>query len=133
MPAAAKLGRRPVDGRMQLTPKDYRRDAAATFGSAKRVPKRTTAAAKLAKQQLAPLGGGTGLHAPESTTHQVGNAPEGFGKYIGWSEKDQQLALVVFLNAGDSSGVAIQGVRATDRMEIVSAVGNASFSDETKN
>jgi hypothetical protein len=76
---------------------------------------------------------GGGLKTPESTTQQVGQAPDGFGKYIQWAPGDQALALMVFLNTADSTGVAVLGVNKTDTIELVSAAGNASFSEGTAN
>jgi hypothetical protein len=105
----------------------------AAFGAAKRVPRRATAAARVAEQQRAPVRGKPTLHPPASTTVQVGEAPDGFGKWINWNDPDEQLALVVFLNAADSLGVMVHNVRATDRIQIVAATGLASFSETTKN
>jgi hypothetical protein len=133
MNAVAAQPRSTDDGRVALTPQQYRRAAAAKYGPAKRLPKRDTVAAAVAAQQLAPRRGTPALHAPASTTQQVGAAPNGFGKYIGWAAGDEQLALVIFLNAGDPTGVAIQGVKATDRIQFVAAAGSASFAEETKN
>jgi hypothetical protein len=74
-----------------------------------------------------------GITTPTSKTMQVGEAPEGFGKYVMWSDEDSQLALVVFLNAGDPMGVGVLGVKATDKVQFVAAVGHASFSESTEN
>lgn len=102
----------------------------AAFGKPTLVPRDTTAAAKVAKAHLK---SGAGLKVPASQTQRVGAAPEGFGKYVMWSEKDPQLALMVFLNAGDSLGVGVLGVKTTDRIQFVASVGHASFAEETEN
>ena len=70
---------------------------------------------------------------PKSTVTMIGTAPNGFGKSVSWAPEDAGLAVVVFLNAGDLYGVSIQGVKATDTIEFVSAIGIASFAEETEN
>jgi hypothetical protein len=50
-----------------------------------------------------------------------------------WHPDDAGLAVVVFLSAADYLGVMISGVRATDTIEFVDAVGIASFAEETEN
>ena len=106
--------------------------AVASFGEPRRVPVAQTPAAKLANSGLAPEGGGR-LKVPASVTHQVGDPPAGFGKWIDWSPKDPELALVAFLNAADPSGVAIRGVRPNDRVTLVAASGHASFAEKIEN
>jgi hypothetical protein len=75
-----------------------------------------------------------GRPKPKSTLITIGEGvPEGFGKQLNWDPADAGLAAVVFLNAGDHLGVMISGVKRTDTIEIVSAVGIASFSEDTEN
>lgn len=94
------------------------------YGSKVLLPASKTIAARLSKP---------GVTEPKSDIVVVGKAPDGFGKQILWHPDDAGLAVVVFLNAGDSLGVMISGVRKTDSIEFVSATGIASFAEETKN
>jgi hypothetical protein len=70
---------------------------------------------------------------PKSEIITVGEQPEGFGKQVVWDPADAGLALVIFINAADSLGVMISGVKATDTIDIVSANGIASFAEDTEN
>lgn len=70
---------------------------------------------------------------PKSSLVVVGEVPEGFGNWVQWSPEDAGLALLAFVAAGDLGGIMIQGVKATDTIEFVSADGIASFSEETNN
>lgn len=70
---------------------------------------------------------------PKSNVTVVGDAPDGFGKTVNWAPDDDKLALIVFLNAADMMGVMISGVTKFDTIRFVSAVGIASFSEDTEN
>ncbi len=56
--------------------------------------------------------------------------PPGFGHGFDW-DRAEDVTLVMFINAADSTGVSINGVQAGDKVRIVSAVGNASFSESS--
>ena len=68
--------------------------------------------------------------SPGNTVVAVGDAPEGFGKIFTWDRKDDEILLVVFINAADSLGISIDGIRNDDIVEITSAAGIASFSED---
>ena len=63
----------------------------------------------------------------------VGNPPEGFGPVVEWLPDQEVAAVVLWLNAADQFGAMISGVTKFDTIEIVSATGSASFSEDTKN
>ncbi|MFF1818157.1 hypothetical protein ACFVWG_12730 [Kribbella sp. NPDC058245] len=67
-----------------------------------------------------------------AVVNTVGVQPEGFGKSVSWRGEDD-LAVVAFINPADDLGVAIQGVRDQDTIQMISATGSASFDEETKN
>ncbi len=94
------------------------------FGPLKILPASKTIAARFAKP---------GASKPKSNVTTIGEAPDGFGKTLNWDNDDQKLAVIVFLNAGDPLGVMISGVKKTDTIQFVSATGNASFAEDTKN
>jgi hypothetical protein len=69
-----------------------------------------------------------------STVTTVGGGlPTGFGKGFTWDRADNEILLVAFINAADPLGVSIDGVQAGDRVQILSASGVASFSEDTGN
>lgn len=92
-------------------------------------PKTVLPASKTIATKLAPIG----APKPKSTLITIGEAPDGFGKVVVWNPDDKEIAVVAFLNAGDSSGVMISGAKPTDTIEIVNATGIASFAEETEN
>lgn len=63
----------------------------------------------------------------------AGTPPEGFGPVVEWLPNQEIAAVVLWLNAADRFGAMISGVTKFDTIEIISAVGSASFSEETKN
>jgi hypothetical protein len=63
----------------------------------------------------------------------VGNAPNGFGTEFDWDRTDPQVLLAVFVNAADSLGVSITGLKQGDQIQVTSAAGVASFSQDTGN
>jgi hypothetical protein len=63
----------------------------------------------------------------------VGDAPEGFGSGFSWDRKEDQALLVIFINAADFLGVSIEGLEPWDSIEITSAAGIASFSEDNGN
>jgi hypothetical protein len=111
-------------GRLAATQKTFEKRSVQAFG-----PKRVISA----DQTIAARLSAPGVVKPKSKVVQLGEAPDGFGKYIIWDPADSALALVVFLSAADFLGVMISGVRRTDTIEFVSATGLASFSEDTKN
>lgn len=71
--------------------------------------------------------------APPSQSNivQVGNQPDGFGSGFIWGREENEAFLVVFLNAGDSMGISIDGLEPWDNVEVISATGLASFSESS--
>jgi hypothetical protein len=59
--------------------------------------------------------------------------PTGFGKGFTWDRKDDEVLLVVFVNAADPLGISIDGLHANDTIEILSASGLASFTKDKGN
>jgi hypothetical protein len=117
------------NGHLAVTPGLYVATAA-TLGTVRTVPPTETIAARVATGPAQDRPPGSTM--PSSSVVQVGEAPDGFGKLVAWSDQDAELALVVFLNTADPLGVAIQGVKATDTMQLVSATGLASFGQDTE-
>jgi hypothetical protein len=111
-------------GSLDTTLKTFEQRNLEVFGAKRQVPDEHVVARLLTKP---------GEKTPKSTVVQVGEAPEGFGKYIAWDADDSGLAAVVYLSAADYLGVAITGVKRTDTIEFVSMVGLASFDEDTKN
>jgi hypothetical protein len=73
------------------------------------------------------------LSGAKSIPEVIGSAPKEFGQTLFWQPEDEGLALVVFVNPADSLGIMIGGVTRGDTVEVVSASGIASFSEDTKN
>ena len=63
----------------------------------------------------------------------VGKHPQGFGKTFIWDRADDQILLVLFINAADDMGISVLGVQQNDVIEITSAAGIASFSEDKGN
>ncbi|MES0000958.1 hypothetical protein NKJ90_19495 [Mesorhizobium sp. M0051] len=63
----------------------------------------------------------------------IGDAPKGFGQTLPWDPADEELAVVAFVNPADVLGILITGVTKGDTIEVVSASGIASYSEDTKN
>jgi hypothetical protein len=70
-----------------------------------------------------------------STLTTVGGEglPPGFGKGFTWDRVDNEVLLVMFINAADPLGISIEGVRAGDQVQILAASGVASFSEDKGN
>jgi hypothetical protein len=111
-------------GQVDASRSAYVQQNVALFGPETHLPASKTIAGRLAKP---------GATQPKSSVVVVGEAPDGFGKQVLWHPDDAGLAVVAFLNAADFLGVMISGVRATDTIEFVHAVGIASFAEETEN
>ena len=81
-------------------------------------------------------GGGAELTAAaptqRSTVDAVPGQPPGFGQVISWVG-DEDLAVVAFVTASQPFGVGVSGVTDGDTFELVNAVGNATFDQETDN
>jgi hypothetical protein len=77
------------------------------------------------------------LSSPQTDTGNqiitLGDAPKGFGTGFFWDRKENQALLVVFINAADFLGVSIDGLEAWDSIEVTSAEGIASFSEDNGN
>ena len=71
--------------------------------------------------------------SPGNTVTQVGDQPPGFGQTFFWDRKDDQALLVAFINAADNLGMSIEGMQSGDTIEIRSAAGLASFSEDQGN
>jgi hypothetical protein len=60
--------------------------------------------------------------------------PKGFGSGFHWDRNaDQDVVLVMFINAADPLGVSIDGLEAGDEIQVLSASGIASFSSDKGN
>lgn len=70
-----------------------------------------------------------------STLTTVGGEglPTGFGKGFNWDRADNEVLLVLFINAADLLGISIDGMLAGDQVQVVSASGIASFSEDKGN
>jgi hypothetical protein len=71
--------------------------------------------------------------SPGSQIVGVGTGPDGFGQTFQWDRKDDKVLLAVFLNGADELGVCIAGVARSDIIQITSAAGIASFSEDKGN
>lgn len=67
-----------------------------------------------------------------STVDAVPGQPPGFGQVISWVG-DEDLAVVAFVTASQPFGVGVSGVTDGDTFELVNAVGNATFDQDTDN
>src|SRR5262245_33369655 len=76
----------------------------------------------------AALAAGTG-----SRFTTIGEPPPGFGKGFSWDRVDNEILLVMFINAADPLGISIDGVQAGDKVQVLSASGIASFSEDKGN
>jgi hypothetical protein len=72
---------------------------------------------------------------PHSSVTVVGgeNVPAGFGKGFTWDRAEDEALLVLFINAADPLGVSIDGLKAGDQVQVMSAAGIASFSKDKGN
>jgi hypothetical protein len=68
-----------------------------------------------------------------SQLETVGDQPEGFGKSFTWDRQDDGIVLAVFVNAADPFGVSISGVQDGDKVQVTSAAGIASFTEDKGN
>jgi hypothetical protein len=59
--------------------------------------------------------------------------PEGFGKGFTWDRAEDEALLVMFINAADPLGISIDGLQAGDEVQVLSASGVASFSEDKGN
>jgi hypothetical protein len=59
--------------------------------------------------------------------------PAGFGKGFTWDRADNEVLLVLFINAADPLGISIDGMQAGDQLQVLSASGIASFSKDKGN
>jgi hypothetical protein len=59
--------------------------------------------------------------------------PAGFGKGFSWDRADNEVLLVMFINAADPLGISIDGMQAGDQLQVLSASGIASFSKDKGN
>lgn len=112
------------DGHLKLDRTAYELHSVELFGPERIIRASDTVAFRVTKPGKVP---------PKSEIKTVGEQPEGFGKGVDWDPADAGLALVIFINPSDHLGVTIRGVKATDTIDFVSAVGIASFAEETEN
>lgn len=71
--------------------------------------------------------------SPGNMLDQVGDPPAGFGKTFWWDRKDNEILLVAFINAADDLGICIDNIAPNDVVEITSASGISSFSEDKGN
>jgi hypothetical protein len=84
---------------------------------------------------MKPRAGAAAAPAGRSTLTVVGGEglPAGFGKGFIWDRSQDEALLVVFINAADPLGISIDGMQAGDYVQILSASGIASFSEDKGN
>jgi hypothetical protein len=94
---------------------------------------RKVAAVPFQKPKLAP--GVAAAPAGRSSLTVVGGEglPAGFGKGFFWDRSEDEALLVVFVNAADPLGISIDGLQAGDTVQIMSASGIASFTEDKGN
>lgn len=85
------------------------------------------------QRTIAALSKVEGAKQPNSQVISVGDHPDGFGNQVLWDLKDEEIAVVIFLNSADYLGIMISGVKQFDTIEFVSATGIASFAEGTAN
>lgn len=90
-----------------------------------------------ARPMLKAKAGATALAAAggKSSLTVVGGdgLPAGFGKGVTWDRADPEALLVMFINAADPLGISIDGMQAGDTVQVMSASGVASFSEDKGN
>src|SRR5436190_1436422 len=59
--------------------------------------------------------------------------PPGFGKGFVWDRADNEVLLVMFINAADPLGISIEGMQAGDQVQVLAASGIASYSEDKGN
>jgi hypothetical protein len=59
--------------------------------------------------------------------------PAGFGSGFTWDRVDQEALLVIFINAADPLGISIDGLQGGDKVQVMSASGIASYSEDKGN
>jgi hypothetical protein len=73
-----------------------------------------------------------GIHSSLTTVGGEG-LPPGFGKGFTWDRADNEILLVMFINAADPLGISIEGMQAGDQVQVLAASGIASFSEDKGN
>ncbi|HEX5268827.1 MAG TPA: hypothetical protein VFW33_00005 [Gemmataceae bacterium] len=91
---------------------------------------RQTRAAAVVKKGAKPSANFTGKGSALVT---VGDPPAGFGKGFVWDRADKEVMLVMFVNAADPLGVSVEGMQAGDTVQVLSASGIASYSEDKGN
>jgi hypothetical protein len=59
--------------------------------------------------------------------------PPGFGSGFTWDRVENEALLVMFINAADPLGISIDGMQAGDQVQVLSASGIASYSEDKGN
>ena len=60
----------------------------------------------------------------------IGHAPDGFGQIFQWDRSTPAVLMVLFVNAANPNGIAIDGLKSGDRLTILAASGLASFAKD---
>jgi hypothetical protein len=96
------------------------------------VKKRTIAAMPL---NIKKTGNATALAAGTKSNLTVGGEglPPGFGSGFTWDRAEDEALLVMFINAADPLGISIDGLQAGDQVQVLSASGIASYSEDKGN
>ena len=88
----------------------------------------------MAKPLLKPKAGLVAAAGRSSLTVVGGDGvPAGFGKGFTWDRAENEAVLVLFINAADPLGVSIDGLQAGDEVQVMSASGVASYSEDKGN
>jgi hypothetical protein len=97
--------------------------------------RQTIAAVPLNVKVGAAKGGNAALTGSRSSFTIVGGEglPKGFGTGFTWDRGDEEALLVMFINAADPLGVSIDGLKAGDQVQVLSASGIASYSEDKGN
>jgi hypothetical protein len=96
--------------------------------------KRTIAAAPFTLKFANLKGDKTALTASGSRLIVGGEGlPKGFGVGFTWDRAEPEALLVMFVNAADPYGISIEGLKAGDQLQVMSASGIASYSEDKGN
>ena len=113
----------------------YWRHAEVLYSGKKRTIEATLLSAKAGKGEkraTTPPRKKAGMRSSLTTVGGEG-LPPGFGKGFTWDRADNEILLVMFINAADPFGISIEGMQAGDQVQVLAASGIASFSEDKGN
>ena len=114
---------------------NYWRNAEVLYAGKKRMIQAAPLKAKAGKGEKRPTAPLTRKAGVRSSLTTVGGEglPAGFGKGFTWDRADNEVLLVMFINAADPLGISIEGMQAGDQVQVLAATGIASFSEDKGN